>query len=105
MTDRTILIVGGCGGIGLELARDLVDGGDRVIVTSRSQSTADAVAAELGERASGAAVDLSEPTEIAASLAGVGRLAATPAPGRQGDARSTPRLNPASAPERRGTLV
>ena len=74
MTDRTILIVGGCAGIGLELARDLVAGGDRVIVTSRSQSTADAVATELGERATGTAVDLSEPAEIASRLAGVGRI-------------------------------
>ncbi|WP_173921913.1 SDR family NAD(P)-dependent oxidoreductase [Agromyces sp. Marseille-P2726] len=75
MTDRTYLIVGGCAGIGLELARDLVAGGDRVVVTSRKQGTADEIAGELGERASGVAVDLSEPTEIAGSLAGVGRLA------------------------------
>lgn len=74
MTDRTILIVGGCAGIGLELARDLVAGGDRVIVTSRSQSTADAIASELGERATGTAVDLSEPMEIASSLESVGPL-------------------------------
>ncbi|HEX6365557.1 MAG TPA: SDR family NAD(P)-dependent oxidoreductase [Agromyces sp.] len=74
MTDRTILIVGGCAGIGLELARDLVAGGDRVIVTSRSQSTADAIASELGERATGTAVDLSEPMEIASSLESVGHL-------------------------------
>jgi NAD(P)-dependent dehydrogenase (short-subunit alcohol dehydrogenase family) len=74
MTDRTFLIVGGCAGIGLELARDLISGGERVIVTSRSQDTADAIAAELGERASGTAVDLSEPTRIADSLADVGRL-------------------------------
>ena len=74
MTDRTILIVGGSSGIGLELAKDLVAGGDRVIVTSRSQETADAVAAELGERASGLAVDISEPEEIAGHLASVGKL-------------------------------
>jgi NAD(P)-dependent dehydrogenase (short-subunit alcohol dehydrogenase family) len=74
VTDRTILIVGGSAGIGLELAKDLIAGGDRVIVTSRSQETADAVVAELGERASGVTLDLSEPEEIAGRLAGVGHL-------------------------------
>jgi NAD(P)-dependent dehydrogenase (short-subunit alcohol dehydrogenase family) len=74
VTDRTILIVGSSSGIGLELARDLVAGGDRVIVTSRSQESAEAIAAELGERATGIALDISEPEEIAGHLAGVGRL-------------------------------
>ncbi|EYR64102.1 short-chain dehydrogenase [Actinotalea ferrariae CF5-4] len=74
MSDRTILIVGGSSGIGLALAEDLVAGGDRVIVTSRSAETADQVAAQLGERASGVAVDISEPESIAAALAGVGRV-------------------------------
>jgi NAD(P)-dependent dehydrogenase (short-subunit alcohol dehydrogenase family) len=74
VTDRTILIVGGSAGIGLELAKDLIAGGDRVIVTSRSQDTADAVASELGDRATGVTVDLSEPEEIAARLASVGKL-------------------------------
>lgn len=74
MTGRTILIVGGSSGIGLELAKDLVATGDRVILTSRSQSTADAVAADLGPLAEGIALDVSEPEEIAAHLAEVGRL-------------------------------
>lgn len=74
MSDRTILVVGGSSGIGLALAEDLVAGGDRVIVTSRSAETAEQVAAGLGERASGVAVDVSEPETIAAALAGVGRV-------------------------------
>jgi NAD(P)-dependent dehydrogenase (short-subunit alcohol dehydrogenase family) len=74
VTDRNILIVGGTSGIGLELARDLVAGGDRVMVTSRSQEKADAVAAELGDRATGLALDISEPEEIAEHLAGVTQL-------------------------------
>jgi NAD(P)-dependent dehydrogenase (short-subunit alcohol dehydrogenase family) len=74
VTDRTILIVGGSAGIGLELAKDLIAGGDRVIVTSRSQDTADAVASELGDRAAGVTVDLSEPEQIAARLASIGKL-------------------------------
>lgn len=74
MSDRTLLIVGGSSGIGLALAEDLVAGGDRVIVTSRSAETAQRVAEQLGDRASGVAVDVSEPETIADALAGVGRL-------------------------------
>lgn len=74
MSERTILIVGGSSGIGLALAEDLVAGGDRVIVTSRSQESADEVAASLGERASGVAVDISEPETIAEALKDVPRI-------------------------------
>jgi NAD(P)-dependent dehydrogenase (short-subunit alcohol dehydrogenase family) len=74
VADRVILVAGGSQGIGLELAKDLVAGGDRVILTSRSQDTADQVAADLGPLASGLALDVSEPEGIAAQLASVGRL-------------------------------
>lgn len=74
MSERTILVVGGSSGIGLALAEDLVAGGDRVIVTSRSQESADEVAASLGERASGVAVDISEPETIAEALKDVPRI-------------------------------
>ncbi len=74
MSGRTILVAGGSSGIGLELARDLVEGGDRVVLTSRSRETAEEVAASLGENATGIALDVSEPQGIAAQLAEVGRL-------------------------------
>lgn len=74
MSSRTILVVGGSQGIGLELAKDLVAAGDTVIITSRSQEKADAVAAELGPLASGVALDVSEPEGIAEQLASVGEL-------------------------------
>ncbi len=74
MTDRTIFIAGGSAGIGLELAKDLVARGDRVILTSRSRETAEAVAAEFGSSATGLALDVSEPEGIAEQLAGVGRI-------------------------------
>ena len=35
MTDRTILVVGATQGIGLELAKDIVARGDRVVITGR----------------------------------------------------------------------
>jgi len=74
VTDRTIFIAGGSAGIGLELAKDLVARGDRVILTSRSRETAEAVAAEFGSSATGLALDVSEPEGIAEQLAGVGRI-------------------------------
>lgn len=74
MSGRTILVAGGSSGIGLELAKDLVAGGDSVILTSRSQETADEVAASIGAGATGVALDVSEPEGIAAQLAGVGHL-------------------------------
>ena len=35
MTERTIVVVGGTSGIGLELVRSLVARGDRVVLTGR----------------------------------------------------------------------
>jgi len=74
VSGRTILIAGGSSGIGLELARDLVAGGDRVVLTSRSRETAEEVAASIGDGATGIALDVSEPESIAEQLKGVGRL-------------------------------
>jgi NAD(P)-dependent dehydrogenase (short-subunit alcohol dehydrogenase family) len=74
VTDRTVLVVGGSAGIGLELAKDLVAGGDRVILTSRSLETAQAVAEAVGDGATGIALDVSEPEGIAEQLAGVPHL-------------------------------
>lgn len=74
MSGRRILIVGGSAGIGLELARELISDGDEVILTSRSADSADHVAAELGDGASGIALDVSEPEQIADSLSVVPKL-------------------------------
>ncbi|GAA1966446.1 SDR family oxidoreductase [Microbacterium deminutum] len=74
MTDRTILIVGGTQGIGLELAKDVVARGERVVITGRDfQRTAD-VAASIGDGATGVALDISEPETIAAQLSGLGQV-------------------------------
>ncbi|WP_341996654.1 SDR family NAD(P)-dependent oxidoreductase [Microbacterium sp. LWH7-1.2] len=53
------LIVGGSSGIGLELAKDLSAGGDKVIVTSRSIASAERTSDELGNGAQGFALDVS----------------------------------------------
>ncbi|HEX4558990.1 MAG TPA: SDR family oxidoreductase [Mycobacterium sp.] len=71
---KTILVVGGTSGIGAALARDIVARGDRVILTGRDEARAKEVAAAIGDRAQGIALDLSEPETIASALASVGRL-------------------------------
>jgi NAD(P)-dependent dehydrogenase (short-subunit alcohol dehydrogenase family) len=74
MTGRTILVVGGTQGIGLELAKDIVASGDRVVITGRDPARAGGVAASIGEAATGVGLDISEPETIAAQLSAVGRL-------------------------------
>jgi len=55
---KTALITGGSKGIGLGIARSLVEAGMRVAVTSRHQSAADTAAAELNEAGPGAAIGI-----------------------------------------------
>lgn len=74
MSDRTIVVVGGTSGIGLEIAKDVIARGDRVVITGRDRERTEGIAAELGDRASGLALDLSEPHAIAGQLAGLGRV-------------------------------
>lgn len=74
MTQRTILVVGGTSGIGLEIAKEVVARGDQVILTGRDQERAASIAASLGDAATGLAVDISEPETIAASLSSVGQI-------------------------------
>ena len=74
MADRTIVIVGGTSGIGLELAKDCIARGDRVVITGRDQERTGAVAASLGSEATGVALDISEPHVIRERLATVGKV-------------------------------
>jgi NAD(P)-dependent dehydrogenase (short-subunit alcohol dehydrogenase family) len=68
----SVLVVGGSGGLGREIARYYAQRGDEVVVTSRSEERAQAVAAELGAR--GLAVDLTQPETIEKAFADVGEL-------------------------------
>jgi NAD(P)-dependent dehydrogenase (short-subunit alcohol dehydrogenase family) len=71
---RTIVVIGGTSGIGLELAREIVEQGDRVILSGRDRARAEGIAASIGDAATGIAVDLSDPASIAESLSGIGRI-------------------------------
>lgn len=74
MSERTTVVVGGTSGIGLEIARDCLRRGERVIITGRDADRADTIARDLGEGASAVALDLSEPESIAERLAVVPRV-------------------------------
>jgi NAD(P)-dependent dehydrogenase (short-subunit alcohol dehydrogenase family) len=68
------LIVGGTSGIGREIAHALAKRGEAVIVTGRDKTRAEAAAAEIGDRHSGLALDLTKPEEITGVLAQVGSV-------------------------------
>ena len=57
MATETTTAVIGVGNIGRSVARHLVDGGERVVVAGREESSGTALAEELGELASAASVE------------------------------------------------
>jgi NAD(P)-dependent dehydrogenase (short-subunit alcohol dehydrogenase family) len=67
----TSIVVGGSNGIGRLIAQRHADRGDTVVITSRDESRARQVAAEIGGSTSGLAIDLASPGTIAHSLASV----------------------------------
>lgn len=65
------VIVGGSSGLGRAIAQRFADRGDQVVITSRTTSRADAVAAEIGGATRGLAIDLARPETIANALSDV----------------------------------
>ncbi|HSJ82324.1 MAG TPA: SDR family oxidoreductase [Acidimicrobiia bacterium] len=74
MADGAVLIVGGTGGLGRELAAHYVDKGREVIITGRDADRAQSIAAELGGKASALGCDLAQPETIASALESVGQV-------------------------------
>ncbi|HEX6146349.1 MAG TPA: SDR family oxidoreductase [Acidimicrobiia bacterium] len=74
MADGAVLIVGGTGGLGRELAAHYVGKGREVIITGSDQGRAEAIASELGGDTKGIGFDLGRPETIAAALQGVGQV-------------------------------
>lgn len=72
MSDGSVVIVGGTGGIGREIASHYRAKGHPVVITGRELARAEAIAADLGEGVTGLAVDLSQPGTIADALSDVG---------------------------------
>jgi NAD(P)-dependent dehydrogenase (short-subunit alcohol dehydrogenase family) len=69
-----VVVVGGTSGLGLEVARHYAGRGREVVLSGRDRQRAEAVAAEVGGRTRGIALDLAEPAELADRLAGVERV-------------------------------
>lgn len=75
MTERkSIVIVGGTGGIGRDLAQKLADRGDDVVISGRDSARAQIIAAEIGGRTRGLGFDLAEPEKIADHLGDVAKV-------------------------------
>ena len=74
MSKRTIVVIGGTSGIGLEIAKDCVARGDKVVISGRDQARTDEIAATIGPDASGIALDISEPFTIAEQLKPLGEV-------------------------------
>jgi NAD(P)-dependent dehydrogenase (short-subunit alcohol dehydrogenase family) len=68
----SVVVIGGTGGLGRELARHYLGRGRTVVLSGRDPDRAAKVAGELGGDARGIGIDLSRPAEIAGALAGVG---------------------------------
>ncbi|HUD39282.1 MAG TPA: SDR family oxidoreductase [Streptosporangiaceae bacterium] len=75
MADRkSLVVIGGTSGLGLEIARRAVARGEVVTISGRDAARASAVAAELGGDATGIAVNIADPMQITRSLADVGEV-------------------------------
>ena len=61
MPDGSVVVVGGTGGIGREIARHYHDQGRDVVISGRDGDRATAIAAEIGEGVTGIGFDLSDP--------------------------------------------
>ena len=70
----TVLVIGGTGGIGREVARHYHERGDDVIITGRDLERAKQVASEIGSGVGTLAFDLAEPDTIGEALSGVGAV-------------------------------
>lgn len=72
MGDGLVLVVGGTGGLGREVARHYVEHGHEVTITGRDAERTAAVAAELGAGVGALAFDLAAPDTVADALRDVG---------------------------------
>lgn len=69
LTGQTAFVTGSTRGIGLAIARELYQAGAKVAVVGRDQDRAEAVAAELGERAAPVSCDVASAAQVDAAIA------------------------------------
>ena len=72
MADGAVVIIGGTGGLGRELAIHYLEKGRNVVVTGRDPEKTRAVASELGENVTGIGFNLAQPETIASALGDLG---------------------------------
>lgn len=72
MSEGSVVIVGGTGGLGREVARHYQERGHEVVITGRDPDKAAQLASEIGHGVSGIGFDLAQPASISDALAGVG---------------------------------
>lgn len=72
MAEGSVLIVGGTGGLGRELAGHYQARGADVIITGRDPARSAEIAGDIGDRVTGLGFDLADPRSIAGALSGVG---------------------------------
>ncbi len=68
MASGATVIIGGTQGLGRRLAERFAERGQPVLITGRGGTRAEDVAREIGGETTGAALDLTEPAEIAGAL-------------------------------------
>jgi NAD(P)-dependent dehydrogenase (short-subunit alcohol dehydrogenase family) len=74
VTEGAVVIVGGTSGLGRRLAEKYAARGRSVVITGRDAGRAEAVAGEISDGARGVALELCEPTDIAACVDGLGAV-------------------------------
>ena len=73
MSDNgSIVVIGGTTGLGRDVARHYAEAGNEVVITGRDAADAAGIAAEIGGRTRGMAVDLGEPKQLREQLADIG---------------------------------
>lgn len=74
MAEGSVLIVGGTGGLGRELAKHYIGQGRQVVITGRDRERCESIAAEIGDGVRSLSFDLGQPETIAPALAGIGNV-------------------------------
>ena len=69
LSGKVAIVTGGAGAIGAAVARWLIDEGAQVVLIDRAADQLNNVVASLGSNASGAVLDLADPTAIEATAA------------------------------------
>ncbi|HJR86422.1 MAG TPA: SDR family oxidoreductase [Acidimicrobiia bacterium] len=72
MADGSVVIVGGTGGLGREIARHYAERGAQVVITGRDPDRSAQVASDIGGNTTGLGFDLAAPETIAGALQDLG---------------------------------